>query len=1064
MTTEVKIDNNLFNDKKMEEFIELYDDSLTINADCDPISYWIKKLDNDELKSEKTNYIRFFKIILENILGYEFTDIQYEESIGDEGRPVEFTLKKGDKDYVVVELKGTTCKDLNKRYNREQSPIEQVTNYASIKEETQWAFVSNYDEFRFFNPSYREKYISFKFKQLTDPNVLKRFLLIFSKFSLIDKDIPQTLLKETRIIERELEDEFYKLFSETRLMIIEELKNYSGYTNLEAIRLAQLILNRFIFLCFAEDLKLIPSETTADVLLTPIKHKNLFEFTMWDRINELFRFADKGNIERGIGAFNGGLFKENLRHIEIRDKVEDDLFFEDCHILKPEVKYKDINPLIGVYKDTLNPIYKNLLLISSYDFGSELSVNILGHIFENSIGDIEELKNETTERRKKEGVFYTPEYITDYICRNTIIPYLSINGESNTVHKLISEYEKENKLEELDFKLKQIRILDPACGSGAFLNKSVDILFEIHKALYDSIYSDEQLDKYVFDSLDSRREIISNNIYGVDLNEESTEITKLSLFLKLATTTGVKQGFKLPNLDNNIKCGNSLIDDEKVDKKAFKWEEEFEDILNGGGFDIVVGNPPYVRQELINPLEKDFLNENFETCTKSTDLYVGFFERSMNMMKENGYFSFICSNKFISVDYGKNLRKFLLKYNIKKYNDYSDDKIFSDAEVSPCIIIIQKTKENKNKIIVNETDTIPQELLNENVWFFSDIQSVLLKDKLIKKGIPLKDIKSIEINNGIKTGFNDAFYINETLRMELISKDINNSKVIKPLLVGKDIGAYNIYFKEQYLIFTRQGIEIDNFPVIKKYLEQFKEDLTPKINRSDKKGRKPGDYKWFEIQDKTDFYENFEKEKLIWAEMNHDISFCYDTKGYYVNNKCFIITSDEVDLKFLNGLFLSKLFNFIFKSMSSSLGSETVEMRKSYVKNAPIIISEEYSSKISDEVTTMLNYNEQYINEIMSFHKWLKRTFNLNKLSKKLESYYELDFDSFIEELKKKKVDINSRENQQLLETEFKNSLKLIQNLKISIDEIHNNINKLSYELYELSEKEIAIIENSFIK
>ena len=276
MTSEAQIENNLFNDKKMEEFIELYDDSLIVNADCDPISYWIKKLEQDELRSEKANYIRFFKIILENILGYEFTDIEYEENIGDEGRPVEFTLKKDNHDYVVVELKGTTCQVLNKRYNRQQSPIEQVTNYASIKEETRWAFVSNYNEFRLFNPSYREKYISFKFKQLTDPEILKKFLLIFSKFSLIEKDIPQTLLKETKLIERELEDEFYKLFSETRLMLIEELKNSSeSIDNLEAIRLSQLILNRYIFLCFAEDLKLIPPETTSDILLTPIEKKNL---------------------------------------------------------------------------------------------------------------------------------------------------------------------------------------------------------------------------------------------------------------------------------------------------------------------------------------------------------------------------------------------------------------------------------------------------------------------------------------------------------------------------------------------------------------------------------------------------------------------------------------------------------------------------------------------------------------------------------------------------------------------------------------------------------------------
>ena len=156
MTSEAQIENNLFNDKKMEEFIELYDDSLIVNADCDPISYWIRKLEQDELRSEKANYIRFFKIILENILGYEFTDIEYEENIGDEGRPVEFTLKKDNHDYVVVELKGTTCQDLNKRYNRQQSPIEQVTNYASIKEETQWAFVSNYNEFRYFTWNFRK--------------------------------------------------------------------------------------------------------------------------------------------------------------------------------------------------------------------------------------------------------------------------------------------------------------------------------------------------------------------------------------------------------------------------------------------------------------------------------------------------------------------------------------------------------------------------------------------------------------------------------------------------------------------------------------------------------------------------------------------------------------------------------------------------------------------------------------------------------------------------------------------------------------------------------------------
>ena len=532
MTTEAKIENNLFNEKKMEEFIELYDDMLVVDSDEDPICDWIGKLNNNELISEKTNYIRFFRIILEEILGYKLEDIEHEENIGKEGRPVEFTLKKDEKEYVVVELKGTKTKDLNKRYNREQSAIEQATNYASIKEDTQWAFVSNYNEFRLFNPNYREKYISFKFKQLTDESILKKFLLIFSKFSLIDEDIPQTLLKETKIIERELEDEFYLLFSETRLMLIKELENSSEHIDrIEAIRLSQLILNRFIFLCFAEDLRLIPPETTADVILTPIRHNNLSKYTMWNRLNELFMFADEGNSEKGISSFNGGLFHEDLYGLRIRDKVEDLSFFDDCYKKwKFEEKYEEIKSQLGNYKDNLNPIYKNLLIISSFDFGSELSVNILGHIFENSIGDIEELKDESKTRRKKDGVFYTPEYITDYMCRNTVIPYLSLSGKANTVHELISEYENINNLDELDKRLTNFKIIDIACGSGAFLNKAVDVLFEIHEALHDSKYSgDETLNRFI-DNLDKRKQIISNNIYGVDLNEESVEITKLSLF------------------------------------------------------------------------------------------------------------------------------------------------------------------------------------------------------------------------------------------------------------------------------------------------------------------------------------------------------------------------------------------------------------------------------------------------------------------------------------------------------------------------------------------------------
>lgn len=504
----------------MKELIEKYDDKLIINQpETNPVSDWVDKLNQNQLEKEKQNYINFKDIILERLLGYELEDLEFEHDPGNEGRPVEFTLKQKDKEYVVVETKGTKTKNLNKRYNREQSAIEQATNYASIKKETEWAIVTNYDEFMLFNPNYREQYISFNFRELENENVLKEFLLTFSKFSLIENELPKKLLTETKLLEERLEDEFYELFSETRLMIIKELE-YSGIKKDEAIRYSQLILNRYIFICFAEDIGLLPSGTSIDTIATPIQHKNLFEFAIWEQLNELFRFIDKGNPTKEISEFNGGLFKENLRNLEIRDFIDDLDFYNDCkRKWKFEKKYIQIEKLIEDYKNNLNPIYRNLLVISSFDFDSELDVNILGHIFENSIGDIEELKNQSKKRRKQDGVFYTPEYVTDYICKNTIIPYLSKEGDIFSVNDLINEYDDD--ILTLDKKIRDIKIIDVTCGSGAFLNKAADILLEIHEAIFNKTV-DNTLDAW-FDSITERREILLNNIYGVDLNEESVD-------------------------------------------------------------------------------------------------------------------------------------------------------------------------------------------------------------------------------------------------------------------------------------------------------------------------------------------------------------------------------------------------------------------------------------------------------------------------------------------------------------------------------------------------------------
>ena len=1006
--------NNLFNEKKMEEFIDLYDNELIINSpEKDPVCDWIQKLNNNELEDEKKNYGNFLIIILERLLGYEIEDIAYENDPGSEGRPVEFTFKKGDKEYVVVELKGTKTVDLNKRYNRSQSAIEQVTNYASIKEETQWAFVSNYNEFRLFNPSFREKYISFKFKSLTDPEVLKKFLLIFSKFSLIEEDIPQTLLKETRIIERELEDEFYQLFSETRLMLIKELEYSSeDIDRVEAIRLAQLILNRYIFICFAEDLKLIPSETTADVLLTPIEKKNLFEFTMWDRLNELFRFMDKGNEIRGIGAFNGGLFKENLRHLEIRDFIEDLSFFDDCYKKwKFEEKYDEMTNLLGEYKDKLNPIYKNLLVISSFDFGSELSVNILGHIFENSIGDIEELKEEidkdkTKEKQKKDGIFYTPEYITDYICRITILPYLSIGGNANNIHELIKEYENGNNLTELDRKLKEIKIIDPACGSGAFLNKSVDVLFEIHQALHDSMYAnDDSLDQY-FDSLESRKQIISDNIYGVDINEESVEITKLSLFLKLASNTGITKGFKLPNLDKNIRCGNSLIDDEKiVETKAFNWKEEFKEIFDNGGFDIVVGNPPYGAK--LPKEEKDFLNKNY--IKGGSETAISFIKMSKDkLLKSKGRLGFIIPKAFTYASNYNSIQADVLK-NIELVIDCG--KVWKNVKLEQVIFILTKDFSIDNYLIGvrdEETfkilDNLPKDSYNEFKLILNGINSLELDlaRKIKKSGAFLSDISSNQ-RGIIKSNFSDFGEF----------KYIGGKQIQRDGI--QDIRGFSNDFDDKAVIRDNSVLVQGIVAHIQKPTDHIK--ITACIPQ----------YKDYLIVDNinqitiSEPYQNH----LVWALLNSNLInwYCYR----------FIYGKAIRTMRFDNPV--------TSRIPLPSLEKDLVE----------ILINK--SKKLDENYLKLRESSSKFFNRLNNHFKGVKINKNLNNFEK-------IDFNKFLKILSNQGFKLSLKKEDEwedYFNYHKQNCLELYDENK----SLESEINKLIYELYELTEEEINIIEES---
>lgn len=1067
--------NDLFNMVMLKKFSNKFKLTPSIH---EMVKRYLSKLESGDFKSETKNYLYFYDVVLKSILGYNREDVLFDEKEDQGVGKSEFVLQADGKKFMIIELKGQGV-DLDKKQkgrSDNKSPVEQAFGYAIHTGDVDWIMISNYSEFRLYNYHDKTKFISFNASDLLDKEMFSYFMLAFSRHSHMESDLIKKVHEGTLLVDQKLAGEFYKLYNETRLMLIKELKENNDLDKLDAIKYSQLILNRYMFICFAEDVDLLPSQISVDTIATPIQRGNIRDFSIWQRLNELFRDVNEGNKFKDIPEYNGGLFRENLEFIHIRDIVDNQEIFNDTYQKwNFEAYEKNIDHLLGTIGNKINPIYRNMLMISSFDFSTELDVNILGHIFENSIGDIEELKQDTKGRRKKEGIFYTPDYITDYICKNTIIPYLSKTGKANTIEDLIKEYSWSRDIEDLDKKIKQIKIVDPACGSGAFLNKATDILLKIHEAIFQfkkgyttttdmktgkgkrrktQTVQHTDLGAYVFDHIEKRREILLNNIYGVDLNEESVEITKLSLFLKVC-----RKNLKLPNLDKNIKNGNSLIDDPKYTDKPFNWKQEFPEIFGKDGFDICIGNPPYVRQEKIKEI-KPYLKEHYQVYTGVADLYVYFFEKGLSILKKNGQLGFISSNKFTKANYGKKLREYILKTSIfQKYVDHTWDKIFEGATVHSSVFILKYQVSKDNKILIDNKYELQQNRLNSSTWGFERPELLDLRDKITNKGVRLKDIEGINFYRGILTGYNKAFFISEQLKTEFIKEDPKNCEIIKRLVRGRDLKPWSINYKDRYLIFTRRGIQIDDFPSIKQYLEQFKEELTPK-NRGQKVGRKPGDYEWFEIQDSIAYYKEFEKEKLIYPEIAPNLFVIYDNNHFYVNAKCFIITSETSNLKYLSAILSSKTLNFVFKFMGSTLEGKRFNLSKIFVEKLPIYpATHEEQQILIKKADQMLQLNHKLQEETNGFKHWIKKEFKVDKLSKKLEKYYELTEDEFFDELRKKKVDTKSRKNREYLESEFNESLAIIKPLLQKIHETDNEIDQMVYELYGLSEKEINLIE-----
>ncbi|NQT68009.1 MAG: Eco57I restriction-modification methylase domain-containing protein, partial [Desulfobacteraceae bacterium] len=436
--------------------------------------------------------------------------------------------------------------------------------------------------------------------------------------------------------------------------------------------------------------------------------------------------------------------------------------------------------------------------------------------------------------------------------------------------------------------------------------------------------------------------------------DEETIQRQLSLFQQRA----------LPDLGDNIKCGNSLIgsdfydlqqinlfDDEEMYRiNAFDWEDEFSEIMKNGGFDAVIGNPPYIRQESLKD-SKAYFEKRFTVYHGVADLYTYFIEKGVSLLKQSGFFSYIVANKWFRANYGKPLRHWMKQQNIVEIIDFGDLPVFKHATTYPCIIIIQKKAPdptfrastiktldftNLEEYVAQNHYDVRQNMLDESGWALLNQKSQDLLDKLRKSGVTLGKYVDGKIYRGVLTGLNEAFVIDDATRKKLITDDPKSAEVIKPFLVGRDIKRYQPVFSEKYVIFARRGIHIEKHAAIRNYLAQFKERLMPRPKdwKGEKwQGRKPGSYQWYEIQDTVDYYAEFEKPKIIVPAIVKSASYAFDSDGFYSNDKTTIIPTTD---KYLLGLISSKLLDFYIHSISSTKQGGYFEYKPMYISILPI--------------------------------------------------------------------------------------------------------------------------------
>lgn len=1019
-------------------------------------------------QSEGNLHPVFFSDLCETVLGYASFSNKHkktgqwtlvnESAVKRTGRvDIGFgTFSDKNKELLApLELKSPKTSNMDvAMLGRDLSTVEQAAKYARNSEgQARWFIVSNCIEIRLYKYPYSDSiYQSWQLAELTDPAKYAEFVLLLGAKNLLSGGT-EKLFNNSQQVEKDITNALYADYRDIRVKLINGMKRENNRIRRAGmVTRAQTLLDRVLFIAYAEDRDLLPDKT----LNSYISAAGEFH-SSWDMLKLLFQHIDKGDKARNIPTYNGDLFKPNpdLEDLSISDEL--------------------LNELQRLWE---------------YDFDTDVSVTILGHIFEQSIADLDQIyetldeandlqlaqqQHGTSGKRKQDGVVYTPDFITSWIVEQTLGAYLDKKKQE-------IQQPEDSAQWWLDYRniLATTRICDPACGSGAFLVAAFQYLKKEYAVLNERLA--ELGEKGDLFGLDLNHDILNNNLFGVDINAESVEIARLSLWLITA-----EKGKPLTSLKDNIRQGNSVVADKSIDKGAFSWYGQFKE------FDVILGNPPYVRQERLTPI-KPYLEANYSTYHGVADLYTYFFELGLKLLKKGGYMGYISSATFFKTGSGESLRRFLqVESNLKTVVNFGDLQVFEGVTTYPAILVVEKPTRARKQApkdqyfqFLNVASAKVEDLSGElqeatfgsmqqsklglDGWRLEDERLQALRANILRNKQTLKEAYGQPLY-GLKTGLNAAFAIDEATFRNITQQNPQSLEYLKPFLEGKDLKKWRAEPRHLYLIlfpkgWTRQqmgkaaDIELpeqdawawlqQQHPAICEWLEPFAE-----------KGRKRGDKGefWWELRACAD-YQAFELPKIVYNRFMPEPLFWLDMKQAYFNNALNLLPNVSFyELGILN----SPVTWFYLSDAGSAMSGGFFQIHGHVLERVPIPKATDQQRR---HIATLAESCQSVAENRYKMQDAFRRRIpdlcppeKEAKLSNKLKAWWELDFSSFQKEIKSRfKITMGLKESMDW-EPIFNEGKQAIQQYNLELANKESELNKAVYGLFGLDDDEIMLLE-----